>query len=101
MTREELQMMLSEIGGSEPERQGEIAATVLGEFDTINSSMTEGVPDGASDWREAYNNLRRDYVNRFMGVSNVPGDIQPPNESKSDMVDDGSPVSIADLFKNK
>lgn len=101
MTREELQMMLSEIGGSEPERQGEIAATVLGEFDTVNSRMTEGVPDGASDWREAYNNLRRDYVNRFMGVSNVPGDIQPPNGNKSDMVDDGGPVSIADLFKNK
>lgn len=101
MTREELQMMLSEIGGSEPERQGEIAATVLGEFDTVTSRMTEGVPDGASDWREAYNNLRRDYVNRFMGVSSVPSDIQPPNENKSDMVDDGGPVSIADLFKNK
>ena len=101
MTREELQMMLSEIGGSEPERQGEIAATVLGEFDTVNLRMTEGVPDGASDWHEAYNNLRRDYVNRFMGVSSVSSDIQPPNDNKSDMVDDGGPVSIADLFKNK
>ena len=101
MTREELQIMLSEIGGSEPERQGEIAATVLGEFDSVTSRMTDGVPDGASDWREAYNNLRRDYVNRFMGRDNVPNDISGPNEEKSTVTDNGGPVSISDLFKSK
>lgn len=101
MTREELQMMLSEIGGSEPERQGEIATTVLGEFDSINSRLTDGVPDGANDWREAYNNLRRDYVNRFMGLADVPKDISGPNESAAAVTDDGGPITISDLFKAK
>ena len=35
MTREELQMMLSEIGGFQPERQGGVAAPVLCEVDTV------------------------------------------------------------------
>ena len=98
MTREELQMMLSEMGGSEPERQGEIASSVLGEFDSINSRFTDGVPEGASDWRNAYENLRKDYVNRFMGLANVPKDIPSPAE-KPDVVDKGGPISISDLFK--
>lgn len=101
MTRDELQAIMSEYVTAEPERQGQIASSVMDEFDSMNSAMTDGVPEGSSNWREAYNNLRRDYVNRFMGRDNVPNDISGPNEEQSTVTDNGGPVSIADLFKSK
>lgn len=101
MTRDELQAVMAEYVTAEPERQGQIASSVMDEFDSMNSAMTDGVPEGSANWREAYQNLRRDYVNRFMGRDNVPKDITAPNEDKATVVDDGSPITIADLFKSK
>lgn len=101
MTPEELQMMLAEMSTADPTRQGEISNTIYNGFTSLRDSMTEGVPEGYETWKDAYGGLRRDYVNRFMGIDNTSKDTTSPNKNNSDVVDNGGPVTISDLFKAK
>lgn len=101
MTPEELQLMLSEMSTADPTRQGEISSTIYNGFTSLRDSMTEGVPEGYETWKDAYGGLRREYVNRFMGADKTPREMNSPNKEKSDITDNGGPVSISDLFRAK
>lgn len=82
-TREEISAMLNGYVDANPEEQAQLMSGILDEYDTAiseSSAFTSGVPEGANNWREAYDNLRKDYVKSFLG-SNQPK--TPPQEHSS------------------
>lgn len=76
-TRDEISAMLGGFVDAKPDEQGTLIAGVLDEFDECRNEaeqFTSGCPDGASNWHEAYDNLRKDYVKAFLNDDNKPND---------------------------
>lgn len=76
-TRDEISAMLGGFVDAKPDEQGTLIAGVLDEFDECRNEaeqFTNGCPDGASNWHEAYDNLRKDYVKAFLNDDNKPND---------------------------
>ena len=102
-TREEISAMLNGYVDANPEEQAQLMSGILDEYDIAvseSSAFTSGVPDGANNWREAYDNLRKDYVKSFLG-SNQPK--TPPQEYSSTeiSVDDAAKAFVNQMFGRK
>lgn len=54
------------------------------------------VPDGFDNWRDAYSDLKRKYIERFF---TTPDEVKKENEN--DVKRDSKPQTFDELFKNK
>lgn len=93
MTREEMQAVLTEYAGADPETQGQLATRLLDENDAIitESNNREAARVAAVENESA---LRKQYVERFLGA--VPGGIEP---LKSTETTPPERVTFESLFK--
>ena len=76
---------------------------ILDEYETAineSSAYTAGVPEGASNWHEAYDNLRKDYVKAFFS-SNQPREQVQESSSKEISVDDAAKAFVNQMFGRK
>lgn len=79
MTREELSAVLAEYAGAEAETQGQLAARILDENDTIlQESANREAARVAAVANEAA--LRKQYVEKFLGA--VPNEPDPPKPNE-------------------
>lgn len=102
-TREEISAMLSGFVDAKPDEQGSLISGVLDEFDECRSeanAFTNGCPEGSSNWREAYDNLRKDYVRSFLSSDNKEPEHQEP-ESSSLSVDEAAQAFVKQMFGRK
>lgn len=83
-THDEIATLLNGFVDANPEEQGSIIKGVLDEFDIAASearAFTDGVPDGFTNWQEAYAGLRKDYVKSFLSNSSNPKEESKPPEN--------------------
>ena len=101
-TRDEISAMLGGFVDAKPDEQGTLIAGVLDEFDECRNEaeqFTSGCPDGASNWHEAYDNLRKDYVKAFLNDDNKPNDeYQKPN---GNTIDEAAQAFVKKMFGRK
>lgn len=101
-SREEISAMLNGYIDASPDEQAQLMTGILDEYETAineSSAYTAGVPEGSSNWHEAYDNLRKDYVKAFF--SNKP--CEPPQEPspKEISVDDAAKAFVNQMFGRK
>lgn len=94
LEREEFVDLVSSIATSEPEMQGEIINKVIADYDERVTEDTTGLPEGASNWHEAYNGLHKRYIQRFVDGSPAP-------EKKEQEPEKSAPITFNDLFGKK
>lgn len=103
-TRDEISAMLGGFVDAKPDEQGTLIAGVLDEFDECRNEaeqFTSGCPDGASNWHEAYDNLRKDYVKAFLNDDNKPNDeYQKPN-GNTITIDEAAQAFVKQMFGRK
>lgn len=103
-TRDEISAMLGGFVDAKPDEQGTLIAGVLDEFDECRNEaeqFTIGCPDGASNWHEAYDNLRKDYVKAFLNDDNKPNDdYQKPN-GNTITIDEAAQAFVKKMFGRK
>ena len=76
---------------------------ILDEYDTAiseSSAFTSGVPDGANNWREAYDNLRKDYVKSFLGSNQPKTPPQEPNSTNMS-VEEAAKAFVNQMYGRK
>lgn len=101
-SREEISAMLNGYIDASPDEQAQLMTGILDEYETAineSSAYTAGVPEGASNWHEAYDNLRKDYVKAFFS-SNQQREPQEPS-SKEISVDDAAKAFVNQMFGRK
>lgn len=102
--RDEISAMLTSFVDAKPEEQGTLISGVLDEFDVCRNeanAYTDGCPEGSSNWREAYDNLRKDYVRSFLNHDKQEEiKYQEPN-SKSITVDAAAEAFVKQMFGRK
>lgn len=93
LTREEFSDLLTSIATSDPDTQGGIVERIMSDYDERVHESTDGLPDGSGSWKEAYSELHRRYIKRFVdGVKDTSGEIvEKSSEEKQ-------PMTFADLF---
>ena len=102
-TRDEISAMLGGFVDAKPEEQGTLISSVLNEFDECRNEaaqFTDGCPDGASNWHEAYDNLRKDYVKAFLNDDNKPNNYQKTNDNVI-TVDEAAQAFVKKMFGRK
>ena len=103
-TRDEISAMLGGFVDAKPDEQGTLIAGVLDEFDECRNEaeqFSNGCPDGASNWHEAYDNLRKDYVKAFLNDDNKPNDeYQKPNDNTI-TIDEAAQAFVKKMFGRK
>lgn len=101
-SREEISAMLNGYIDASPDEQAQLMTGILDEYETAineSSAYTAGVPDGASNWHEAYDNLRKDYVKAFFS-SNQQREPHEPSP-KEISVDDAAKAFVNQMFGRK
>ncbi len=103
-TRDEISAMLGGFVDAKPEEQGTLISGVLNEFDECRNEaaqFTDGCPNGASNWREAYDNLRKDYVRSFLNDDkpNEPKFQEPDGNTIT--VDEAAKAFVSKMFGRK
>ena len=101
-SREEISAMLNGYIDASPDEQAQLMTGILDEYETAineSSAYTAGVPDGSSNWHEAYDNLRKDYVKAFFSSNQQ----REPQESspKEISVDDAAKAFVNQMFGRK
>ena len=102
-TRDEISAMLGGFVDAKPDEQGTLIAGVLDEFDECRSEaeqFTSGCPDGASNWHEAYDNLRKDYVKAFLDDDKQNDDYQR-TDSNTITIDEAAQDFVKQMFGRK
>lgn len=74
------------------EEQAQAVNALVAERDRLNSALCDGVPDGCTDWHDAYNSLHKKYVSRFVSGSPEPDPEPAPKPNQG-------PQKFADLFQ--
>lgn len=101
-SREEISAMLNGYIDASPDEQAQLMTGILDEYETAineSSAYTAGVPEGANNWHEAYDNLRKDYVKAFFS-SNKPREPQEPSHEDIS-VDDAAKAFVNQMFGRK
>ena len=102
-TREEISAMLSGFVDAKPDEQGTLISGVLNEFDECRNEanqFTDGCPEGSANWKEAYDNLRKDYVRSFLNKDDEhEEDYHKPDDVMS--VDDAAKAFVNQMFGRK
>lgn len=65
---------------------------------TDSARYTEGVPDGYSNWKDAYNGARSAYVKSVMNRT-APSEPNGPDGPDPVITQEPEPIKIRDLFK--
>lgn len=102
-TREEISAMLNGYVDAKPEEQAQLMSGILDEYDTAiseSSAYTSGVPEGANNWREAYDNLRKDYVKSFLGANQPKTPVQEQS-SDSISVEEAAKAFVNQMYGRK
>lgn len=103
-TRDEISAMLGGFVDAKPDEQGTLIAGVLDEFDECRNEaeqFTSGCPDGASNWHEAYDNLRKDYVKAFLDDDNKHNDEYQKTDGNTITIDEAAQDFVKQMFGRK
>lgn len=103
-TRDEISVMLGGFVDAKPDEQGTLIAGVLDEFDECRNEaeqFTNGCPEGSSNWREAYDNLRKDYVRSFLNQDKQEEDKYQESDNKGITVDEAAQAFVKQMFGRK
>lgn len=103
-TRDEISVMLGGFVDAKPDEQGTLIAGVLDEFDECRNEaeqFTNGCPEGSSNWREAYDNLRKDYVRSFLNQDKQEEDKYREPDNKGITVDEAAQAFVRQMFGRK
>ena len=101
-SREEISAMLNGYIDASPDEQAQLMTGILDEYETAineSSAYTAGVPEGANNWHEAYDNLRKDYVKAFFSSNQPSGQVQ--ESPKEISVDDAAKAFVNQMFGRK
>lgn len=104
MINTELSACLDEYLSANEEDRTAIRQHIMDENDALNNSaaaFTANVPEGYSNWQEAYNGARSTYVKSLLnrGRANEQEVIPEPNGGEtSDTPTSGDAIKISDLF---
>ena len=102
-SREEISAMLNGYIDASPDEQAQLMTGILDEYETAineSSAYTAGVPEGASNWHEAYDNLRKDYVKAFFSSNQPSVQVHEPSP-KEISVDDAAKAFVNQMFGRK
>ena len=103
-TRDEISAMLGGFVDAKHDAQGTLIGGVLDEFDECRheaEQFTSGCPDGASNWHEAYDNLRKDYVKASLDDDNKQNDDYQKTNGNTITIDEAAQDFVKQMFGRK
>lgn len=103
-TRDEISAMLFGFVDAKPDEQVTLISGVLDEFDVCRNEAEQfisGCPDGASNWHEAYDNLRKDYVKAFLDDDNKTNDDYQKSNGNTITIDEAAQDFVKQMFGRK
>lgn len=89
------------LSGDDSVDRDAIRSRILEDNQTLiadSSKFTDGVPNGYSNWKDAYNGARSAYVKSVMNRTNQ-SEQMVPDDSGTEVTPPTEPIKIQDLFK--